>query len=241
MTNEGVREYFNRTAASFSANYRHADEFEERRLVWRRHIDEALNHLGSDTLCLDVGCGDGALSRMVAERGVRTIGIDQSSEMLALARRFAEQTRLAQWLEFVEGSVPFQRDLYDRFEGQVGAILCSSVLEYVDDHQRVLRKFHELLEPGGWLIVSVPNRESIYRLGERIRKRMALVGDSYLRHQRSQFSAGSFKSTLQGLGFQVRADEYFALPLHRHSSRVLGRCRSKRLATLYLVALQKNT
>jgi 2-polyprenyl-3-methyl-5-hydroxy-6-metoxy-1,4-benzoquinol methylase len=239
VTNEGVRDYFNRTAVKFSANYVHADDFDERRRVWSRYIDQALTHLGADPLCLDVGCGDGALSRMVAERGVRTIGIDQSNIMLALAKHRAEQARLSQTLEHVEGSVPFQRHLYDRFEGRVGLILCSSVLEYVEDYQRVLRQFHGLLERGGWLLVSVPNRESIYRFGERMRKRFALAGGSYLEYQRSQFVAEGFKSTLRGLGFEVLRDEYFALPLHRHSARFFGQRRSKWLATLYLVALRK--
>jgi 2-polyprenyl-3-methyl-5-hydroxy-6-metoxy-1,4-benzoquinol methylase len=241
VSNEDVREYFNRTAVRFSANYVHADEFDERRRVWKRHIDEALTQLGSDTLCLDVGCGDGALGRMVAQRGVRTIGIDQSKMMIALAQHRAQQARLSQQLEYVEGSVPFASDLYGRFEGRVGLILCSSVLEYVDDYERVLRQLHGLLEHGGWLVVSVPNRESIYRFGERVRKRFALTGGSYLQYQRSQFVAVDFKSTLTGLGFRVLRDEYFALPLHRHSARLVGQRRSRWLATLYLVALQKTS
>jgi 2-polyprenyl-3-methyl-5-hydroxy-6-metoxy-1,4-benzoquinol methylase len=239
MTDEGVREYFNRTALKFSANYGRGDEFDERRRVWGRCIDKALARLGDQTLCLDVGCGDGSLSRAIAARGVRTIGIDQSRMMLALAKHRAQHDGVSEYVDYQETSVPFRPAFCDQYDGRVGLILCSSVLEYIDDYRRVVEQFYGLLEPGGWLVVSVPNRDSIYRLCERVRKRLVLDGNSYLQHQRSQFRAGDFRSLLAEFGFRVAHDEYFALPLHKYSSRIVGERRSRWLATLYLVAARK--
>ena len=41
------------------------------------------------TRALDVGCGDGLLTRALAARGISTLGIDASPGMIGLARRRA--------------------------------------------------------------------------------------------------------------------------------------------------------
>ncbi|HTX45334.1 MAG TPA: class I SAM-dependent methyltransferase [Solirubrobacteraceae bacterium] len=41
-------------------------------------------------------------------------------------------------------------------DGSFDAILCSHVLEHVDDDAAAMRELHRVLSPGGWLIVMVP-------------------------------------------------------------------------------------
>jgi hypothetical protein len=50
-------------------------------------------------------------------------------------------------------------------DGSFGAILCSHVLEHVDDDRAAMRELFRVLEPGGWAIVMVPldvARETTY-------------------------------------------------------------------------------
>jgi 2-polyprenyl-6-hydroxyphenyl methylase/3-demethylubiquinone-9 3-methyltransferase len=236
---EDTRQYFDRTAEAFSAKYAASPSFEERRRVWNRCIDMSLGALDGGALCLDVGCGDGSLSRSIVARGYRTVGIDQSTSMLSLARRRARSEGIADNAEYVEGTVPLSPEVVDRFRGKAGLILCSSVLEYVDDYNGVLQQFNAMLCCGGRMIVSVPNRESMYRGVERLIRRVLPTRDSYLRHQRHQFRAGAFKAQLTEMSHGVVHEEYFALPLHGFTEHLLGGYRGRRLATLYVVVTEK--
>ena len=46
---------------------------------------------------LDAGCGDGLLTRALASRGIRTLGIDVSPRMISLARRRAVEHSLIEY------------------------------------------------------------------------------------------------------------------------------------------------
>jgi len=231
-----VRQYFDRSADEFAANYARADDFAERVRVWRRAIDAALDSLGHAP-CLDAGCGEGTLGRIVAGRGVPTLGIDQSDAMLALAVRRAQAANLPN-VRFERETVPLSGDFVSRHRGAFGLVVCSSVLEYVADWQCALQQFGAMLRDGGEVILSVPNRRSIYRLGERL-WRPFVRESSYLRYQQHQFDPSALCEHLRALGFDVVHAEYFALPWQRFTARFCGARRSPRLATLYLVRARK--
>ena len=116
-------------------------------------------------------------------------------------------------------------------------MLCSSVLEYVDEYQEVLRQFRALLRDSGRLIVSVPNGHSWYRRAERLLGRFR--ADSYLRHQRHVFYPEPFKEAMRRIGYAIRGEEFFALPFSPLTSRLAGERRGSRLSTLYVVVAEK--
>jgi 2-polyprenyl-3-methyl-5-hydroxy-6-metoxy-1,4-benzoquinol methylase len=96
---------------------------------------------------LDVGCGDGSLARAIrAEWPAQVCGLTYSEEEARLAREGTERIWVA--------------DL-DRFDvpdlGAFDCIVCSHVLEHLVDPWRVLAKLRGHLEPGGTLIVALPN------------------------------------------------------------------------------------
>ncbi|WP_331742648.1 class I SAM-dependent methyltransferase [Streptomyces sp. NBC_01006] len=96
---------------------------------------------------LDAGCGSGALSAALRERGAVVTGIDASAGMLALARR-----RLG------DGVALHVVDLSDRLPFDDGAfddVVASLVLHYVEDWGPTLAELRRVLRPGGRLIASV--------------------------------------------------------------------------------------
>lgn len=103
-------------------------------------------------LVLDLGCGDGALTRTLAERwpASRVIGVDSSPEMLERARRDDPQG-LVEWVE---------ADLATWDPAAVGqpadVVVSNAALQWVPDHLRVLDRWVTRLAPGGWLAVQVP-------------------------------------------------------------------------------------
>lgn len=236
---ESVTDHFNRMAPTFITNYLSAPDFKERLEVWRRAIENSLAQMPAKSLCLDMGCGDGSISRQIAARGIRTIGFDQSKTMLELARSRAVEEGVGSRAEYVLASLPLPEELSKAYENSAGLIICSSVMEYVDDYETALRQFHSLLMPGGVLLLSLPNRLSIYRLFERTFRRFLASQDSYLRHQRHQFDPGFVKPLLAEFGYRIIEEKYFSLPLQKFSEKIFRSYRGRRMATMFLVTAEK--
>lgn len=236
---ESAAEYFERTAGSFTAKYLDSAEFDERRMVWRRAIEAVLPGVPEDAVCLDLGCGDGAISRFLAEQGRPIIGLDRSEAMLSLARRHATVERTGRWADYRRASLPLDRRIEDEYHGQCGVIVCSSVLEYVEDPRAVLEQCHRLLVPGGILLVSLPNRDSFYRIAQRVLGGLLARRDSYLRHQRHQYRVSDAGALLGELGYHLSETVFFALPFHRYVGLVAPRYRGRWLATMALFAAHK--
>jgi len=111
------------------------------------YADFLMPHLGRATHLLDVGCGDGALSRGLASVCRSVTGLDLSAEELGAAA--GASPRLHD-LNFVQGDatrLPFSDQSFD-------AVLAHSVLESGVEPGRVLAEAWRVLRPGGWLGVA---------------------------------------------------------------------------------------
>ena len=236
---ETNRDFFNRTAPVFLANYRSSPQFKERLLVWQQAIERVLPHLPDNAICLDLGCGDGTYGRMLARQGIRTICIDQSEAMLEMARGLDLEKGTGSGAEYEQASIPLPSELEQRYAGQIDLILCSSVLEYVADYQGALAQCARLLKSNGKLLLSLPNRQSLYRAWERAAQGLCSTKDTYLRQQLHQFSLRDMKKRLEEMGLNPVGDTYFGLPAQAYSERVFGRYRGAWLATMFLVIAAK--
>ena len=106
---------------------------------------------GDDTvldLCtgptLDVGCGPGRMTRLLAERGVIVLGIDVVPEAI--------------WRTRGRGAVAMLRDVFDRVpaEGRWGTVLLADGnLGIGGDPSRLLTRLRHLLAPGGLVVADV--------------------------------------------------------------------------------------
>src|SRR5439155_676765 len=107
---------------------------------WRRFLVSRVAAASSDTV-LDVATGTGAVAReLLRQKGCRVVGLDQSPEMLAEARR-----RLPENVELVEGTaeqLPFPDAAFD-------ALTFTYLLRYVDDPAATLRELARVVRPGG--------------------------------------------------------------------------------------------
>jgi 2-polyprenyl-3-methyl-5-hydroxy-6-metoxy-1,4-benzoquinol methylase len=96
---------------------------------------------------LDVGCGEGAVGRLLRSEGAeRLTGIEIDPDAARVAREFYD--------EVAEGAV---EDVLPTLSGPFDAILCYDVLEHLVDPSAVLARLRTLAAPGGHLHVSVPN------------------------------------------------------------------------------------
>jgi demethylmenaquinone methyltransferase/2-methoxy-6-polyprenyl-1,4-benzoquinol methylase len=107
---------------------------------WRRFLVSRIDAGSGDTV-LDVATGTGAVAReLLRQKGCTVVGLDQSPEMLAEARR-----RLPDDVELVEGTadeLPFPDASFD-------ALTFTYLLRYVSDPAATLRELARVVRPGG--------------------------------------------------------------------------------------------
>jgi 2-polyprenyl-6-hydroxyphenyl methylase/3-demethylubiquinone-9 3-methyltransferase len=102
---------------------------------------------------LDIGSGGGFLAATLADAGYNVVGIDPAMS----AVRSAAQHVPASFVLGAGETLPFTNDSFE-------AVVCSEVLEHVDDIDAVIAEVGRVLHPGGVLIFSLPNRTLLSRL-----------------------------------------------------------------------------
>jgi len=168
--------------------------------VWRNFLGR---FAGSPKLAYDIGCGSGFLACELAARGITTIGIDGSKEMLEIAQHEADARRLnnASFRQMVlppAGSVDLPK---------AELIVSSSFIEYIDSLQEILGFLRSLSTEAGTLILSIPNRESYNR--RMVRFIHALSGyPEYLDYLRHDATTGEMEHLLAGARFRIITHEY---------------------------------
>jgi demethylmenaquinone methyltransferase / 2-methoxy-6-polyprenyl-1,4-benzoquinol methylase len=107
---------------------------------WRRFLVSRVD-AGPGSNVLDVATGTGAVAReLMRRKGCTVVGLDQSPEMLAEARR-----RLGPDARLVEGTaenLPFEDASFD-------ALTFTYLLRYVADPAATLRELARVVRPGG--------------------------------------------------------------------------------------------
>ena len=100
-------------------------------------------------LHIDLGTGTGSLIRTFSGLAAQSIGIDQSRDMLAVARANLEKfgPRRAQVRQGDIYALPFSDSSCD-------FITIHQVLHYLDDPGRALQEASRLLQPGGRLLIA---------------------------------------------------------------------------------------
>jgi ubiquinone/menaquinone biosynthesis C-methylase UbiE len=177
-----VQKRFERDAQSFDAIYRlERSPFWRlvnttlRKAVFERYaitFERAGDVTGKDVL--DVGGGSGVYSGDFARRGARrVVGVDFSANMLALARREAEQHEVADRCEFVQADF-LELDPDETFDISIAM----GVFDYVPDQVPFLRKMADLTT--GKVIVAFPSHSLIREPARRLRYKLAAKGDVYL-------------------------------------------------------------
>lgn len=144
----------------------------------------ALHHLSSVAATpsreryLDVGCGNGFITSLVAPTFRETVGID------------VEEDRLDEFRREVRGNPRYavflmSADAMDFPSEWFAAITCFEVLEHVPDLEGTVRQIIRVLKPGGIVVISVPQvwfpfENHGARFGNRLRQGK-IFGLPYLR------------------------------------------------------------
>jgi len=105
---------------------------------------------------LDLGCGDGSLTYLMAKKGGIVIGADNNELGISFAKENLGNVRNSEKLKynFVVASaygLPFPDKSFD-------IIACCEVQEHVQDPEKLIREAHRVLKPSGKFILTTPYR-----------------------------------------------------------------------------------
>jgi ubiquinone/menaquinone biosynthesis C-methylase UbiE len=122
---------------------------------------------------LDLGTGTGRMLELLAPLASRAVGVDQSTQMLAVARARLEKAGLRN-VQLRQGDIyalPVERDSYD-------LVVIHQVLHYLDDPARAVREAARALRPSGRLLIVdfAPHTEESLR-EQHAHRRLGFAGE----------------------------------------------------------------
>jgi 2-polyprenyl-3-methyl-5-hydroxy-6-metoxy-1,4-benzoquinol methylase len=161
--------------------------------AYHRWIFEKIKpYLGRDIL--EVGCGIGNLTDLLLSQG-KVIATDVNEDYLRTVKnQYPGHPNLKGVLIW-----DIQQALSKNFSTPIDTIVCSNVLEHIEDDNAVLKNFYHLLPVGGKLIILVPALKVLYN-----------VLDRQLGHFR-RYNREELIQKITGNGFRVVTLRYFNL------------------------------
>jgi len=180
---------------------------------WTGYVDGLIGRAGLSHGCdlLDLGCGTGSFSLLLAKAGYAVTGIDSSPGMLKIAREKAARARVR--VRFAEGDL---RSFSARRPYAAVVSLFDSV-NYILSNRELeesFRRVHQGLAPGGIFLFDI---NSVYSLSEYWNGRLEVREDGGLTSiWRHRYDAGSSCAELELTLFVPRGRRHERLvEIHR--------------------------
>jgi trans-aconitate methyltransferase len=112
---------------------------------------------------LDVGCGEGTLTRKIVERGAIVLGIDNSPEMIAAARAAGIDAVLLDAADM-------------QFFGEFDAAFSNATLHWVLEKEQAARAIFRALKPGGRFAGEMGGESNLQRLCDALDEELIIRG-----------------------------------------------------------------
>ena len=142
---ELVRQHWDSRAAEFDKEASHGLLNDTQSRAWHELISRIAGTAALDVL--DVGCGTGFLSLLLAELGHRVTGIDVAGAMLAMAHRKAAERGLTVDFRHADAEAP------DLPAGSFDLVVERHVLWTLPDPALALDNWRQLLRPNARLVL----------------------------------------------------------------------------------------
>lgn len=176
---------------------------------------------------LDAACGVGYGSNILAQKASSVLGVDFSKEAIEYARK-----------HWISDKISFKQfdlnsDLYDL--GMFDVIVSIETIEHLDtDINKTCKKFYDILQSGGVLIISHPENEISPRKDRKGIGNLVLKPvEFFLRIKNKQEKTKTFhkhfnikgeqvKQMIQEIGFQIKDEWRQPSRYHYHYHQIVG-------------------
>jgi 2-polyprenyl-3-methyl-5-hydroxy-6-metoxy-1,4-benzoquinol methylase len=138
------------------AEYQKMDELEKKHpwFIAKRNflISELKGVLVGKERILDIGCGTGAVMKLLSEKGYQVDGVDSSDEAIGYCRDKELKVQLGSAEE-----TSFDSESFD-------VVLALDVLEHLSDDGLGVKEMARVLKAGGTAIITVPAHASLFSI-----------------------------------------------------------------------------
>ena len=145
---------FNRKAEAWHAKYLPNGKLTSRLNRFMERLSEVSPPPGR---VLDLGCGTGDLAAGLSRRGYQVTACDIAEKMIEMARA-VHMGAAVEWATLKPDwkALPFG-------EGSFRSVVASSIFEYLVEVEPVVEEISRVLQPGGVLLMTVPNPCNLLR------------------------------------------------------------------------------
>ena len=146
-------------------------------------VQAILNKIPMRT-AIDAGAGTGRHAMVLAQRGVAVTAVDQSPEMLAVAREKSARAGLE--IDFRIGSL---EDWLPADDDQFDFLVCALTLSHIPDIEHAVRECARVVRPGGSILISDIHPDVANGLGwtAKLRRPGATYTLAFAGHTRSDY------------------------------------------------------
>ena len=157
-------------------------------------VEEAKPYLGRRVL--DAGCGAGNLTELLLDREL-VVAVDEWPEFVEImSKRFEGAPNVV-----AHGGDLADPGLVGRLrEYRIDSVICSNMLEHVDDDRQALKNFADLLPPGGRVFLLVPALPAIYGAMD--------AADHHFR----RYTKRLMRARVEGLPLEIERSHYMNAP-----------------------------
>ncbi|MFE2753187.1 class I SAM-dependent methyltransferase [Actinosynnema sp. NPDC059335] len=167
--------------------------------------------LTADDVAVDLGCGTGQVTVPLAARVRAVVGVDPEPDMLAHARRAAEEGGAANiaWVVGTDADVPALRGVLG--DGSVGVVTIGQALHWMR-HDDLFRAVSSLVRPGGGVAV-LTNGTPLWQQGSDWSRALRGCLEEWLGTPSGhacgtdEESRNRYRTSLAAAGFEVRTHE----------------------------------
>lgn len=140
---------------------------------------------------LDLGCGDGPLTKRIAESGADVVGVDPSAEFVWAAKALGLDARVMAAEEL-------------NFRAEFDAVFSNAALHWVRGQDEMLDGVHNALKPGGRFVAEFGGKGNVERVRAALVTALARRGIDALPLDPWYFPANpEYRARLEWHGFRV--------------------------------------
>lgn len=164
-----------------------------RRIEWKKLI-KWVNPEKKEKI-LDLACGFGLLSIIMAKKGCSVYGVDVNQNVIERAKELASSENV--FCEFIVGdaeNLTFPNEFFDK-------IVSSSSLEHFNNDVKALEECYRVLKPGGSIVITVDSLS--YPINDKLKKK-----HKKLHHVVNYYDKNHLKELFKNVNLDIKNSEY---------------------------------